>query len=47
MTGYTWTSPVFLSTPQRRRGQAVAAVATARKVAVIVWHLLAKAEDYA
>jgi transposase len=32
---------------QRRRGQAVAAVATARKLAVIVWHLLTKAEDYA
>jgi transposase len=32
---------------QRRRGQQVAAVATARKLAVIVWHLLAKAEDYA
>lgn len=32
---------------QRRRGQQVAAVATARKLAVIVWHLLAKGEDYA
>ena len=30
-----------------RRGQHVAAVATARKLAVIVWHLLRRQEDYA
>jgi transposase len=30
-----------------RRGQQVAAVATARKIAVLVWHLLTKREDYA
>jgi transposase len=30
-----------------RRGQQVAAVATARKIAVLVWHLLTKQEDYA
>jgi transposase len=32
---------------QARRGKAVAAVATARKLAVLVWHLLTKGEDYA
>ncbi|WP_159350474.1 IS110 family RNA-guided transposase [Roseomonas harenae] len=32
---------------QARRGKAVAAVATARKLAVLAWHLLTKAEDYA
>lgn len=30
-----------------RRGQQVAAVATARKIAVLVWHLLTQQEDYA
>jgi transposase len=30
-----------------RRGQQVAAVATARKIAVLVWHLLTQEEDYA
>jgi transposase len=30
-----------------RRGQQIAAVATARKIAVLVWHLLTKREDYA
>jgi transposase len=30
-----------------RRGQHVAAVATARKLAVIIWHLLSKHESYA
>lgn len=30
-----------------RRGQQIAAVATARKMAVLSWHLLAKQEDYA
>jgi hypothetical protein len=30
-----------------RRGKQVAAVATARKLAVLAWHLLAKGEDYA
>ena len=29
-----------------RRGQQVAAVATARKLAVLAWHLLSKAQDY-
>ena len=32
---------------QSRRGKQVAAVATARKLAVLVWHLLTKGEDYA
>jgi transposase len=32
---------------QSRRGKQVAAVATARKLAVLVWHLLTKEEDYA
>jgi transposase len=30
-----------------RRGQQIAVVATARKIAVLVWHLLTKGEDYA
>jgi transposase len=30
-----------------KRGQQVAAVATARKMAVLIWHLLRKQEDYA
>jgi transposase len=30
-----------------RRGQQVAVVATARKIAVLAWHLLTKGEDYA
>jgi transposase len=30
-----------------RRGKQVAAVATARKLAVLIWHLLTKGEDYA
>lgn len=29
-----------------KRGKHVAAVATARKLAVIVWHMLSKDEDY-
>ena len=32
---------------QSRRGKQVAAVATAPKLAVLVWHLLTKGEDYA
>ena len=32
---------------QSRRGKQVAAVATARKIAVLAWHLLSKEEDYA
>jgi transposase len=32
---------------QGRRGKQVAAVATARKLAILAWHLLTKAEDYA
>ena len=32
---------------QSRRGKQVAAVATARKLAVLAWHLLSKEEDYA
>ena len=31
----------------RRRGNHIAAVAVARKLAVIVWHLLKRGEDYA
>ena len=30
-----------------RRGQHVAAVATARKLAIVIWHLLSKGESYA
>jgi transposase len=32
---------------QSRRGKQVAAVATARKIAVLAWHLLTKNENYA
>ena len=32
---------------QRRRGKQVAAVATARKIAILAWHLLTKDENYA
>jgi transposase len=32
---------------QTRKGKQVAAVATARKIAVLAWHLLTKQEDYA
>lgn len=32
---------------QKRKGKQVAAVATARKIAVLAWHLLTKQEDYA
>jgi hypothetical protein len=32
---------------QSRRGKQIAAVATARKLATIIWHLLTKNEDYA
>lgn len=31
---------------RNRRGHQIAAVATARKLAVLIWHLLAKEEDY-
>jgi transposase len=37
----------FFPRIQSRRGKQVAAVATARKLAVLVWHLLTKEEDYA
>src|ERR671912_811517 len=37
----------FYERVARRRGKHVAAVAVARKLAVIVWHLLRRGEDYA
>jgi transposase len=37
----------FFPRIQSKRGKQVAAVATARKLAVLVWHLLTKQEDYA
>jgi transposase len=37
----------FFLRVRSRRGQHVAAVATARKLAVIIWHLLRKGESYA
>lgn len=37
----------FYERVRARRGNHVAAVAVARKLAVIVWHLLTKGEDYA
>ena len=36
----------FFLRVRARRGQPVAAVATARKLAVVIWHLLAKGESY-
>ena len=37
----------FFNRVKQRRGQQIAAVATARKLAVLIWHLLTNAEDYA
>lgn len=37
----------FFARIKERRGQQIAAVATARKLAVLIWHLLTKEEDYA
>ena len=37
----------FYERVARRRGNHIAAVAVARKLAVIIWHLLQKGEDYA
>jgi transposase len=37
----------FFPRVRARRGEQVAAVATARKLAVLCWHLLARGEDYA
>jgi transposase len=37
----------FFLRVRARRGQHVAAVATARKLAVVIWHLLTKGESYA
>lgn len=37
----------FFQRVQAKRGQQIAAVATARKMAVIMWHLLTRGEDYA
>jgi transposase len=36
----------FFLRVRARRGQHVAAVATARKLAVVIWHLLSKGESY-
>ena len=50
----TWTAgraPVppraFFLRIESRRGKQIAAVARARKVASVIWHLLTKNEDYA
>src|SRR5207244_1240672 len=37
----------FFLRVRARRGEQVAAVATARKLAVLCWHLLSRGEDYA
>ena len=37
----------FFQRIARRRGNHIAAVAVARKLAVIIWHLLTRGEDYA
>ena len=37
----------FYQRVQARRGMQIAAVATARKLAVLCWHLIIKGEDYA
>jgi len=47
--GHLWcTRPAtrILHPDQDKRGKHVAAVATARKLAVIIWHILSKDEDY-
>jgi len=36
----------FFLRVRARRGQHVAAVATARKLAIVIWHLLTKGESY-
>ena len=36
----------FLHRMSLKRGQPVAAVATARKLAVLIWHMLTKEQDY-
>lgn len=49
--GCSWRPPgplrAFYVRVQGRKGKQVAAVATARKIAVLAWHLLTKQEDYA
>ncbi|HEX6402130.1 MAG TPA: transposase [Pseudonocardiaceae bacterium] len=49
-----WSAPkaagplrAFYQRVQARRGMHIAAVATARKLAVLCWHLIVKGEDYA
>jgi len=37
----------FFQRIQAKKGKQVAAVATARKLAVLIWHMLTKQEDYA
>jgi len=37
----------FFTRVRARRGEQIAAVATARKLAVLCWHLLTRGEDYA
>ena len=37
----------FFNRVKQRRGQQIAAVPTARKLAVLIWHLLTNEEDYA
>ena len=37
----------FFNRIKERRGQQIAVVATARKLAVLIWHLLTNEEDYA
>ena len=37
----------FFRRIKEKRGQQIAAVATARKLANLIWHILSKEEDYA
>ena len=49
--GRPWRGPGplrgFYQRVSARRGNHIAAVAVARKLAIIVWHMLQKGEDYA
>jgi transposase len=37
----------FFQRVKAKRGQQISVVATARKLAVLIWHMLTKEEDYA
>jgi hypothetical protein len=41
-----WTAQCLFHRISVNRGKQVAAVATARKLAVLIWHMLSKGQDY-